>query len=356
MTKTFLAGADCTAPATVPTSSRSIVISFKSIRRLLTPFGDKKQTILLYSAAPPLGRFCGLPARARVGERRPHHVTHLAFHQPCRFLAVGALGKGNRLAEMHLDVEPAFSHQHLEVRHQILIADPGGNRPVPAAERHAVQARIDDRHRLDEDLFRRSFGDCHRSGAEQRALERQDHVAVAGRAFGKQHHGVALGHAVGDLARLIARRALALALDEDGALQLRQHADQRPPFHVSPGDELHVDHGAEHHDVGPGDVVGRNQQRTLVGQRTPDVDAHAQRPDDQPMPDLEDERFRPPTGLHRQYLQWHENQRAGDDEAQRQENPDFSDHAVLALPRLLERFIVSRKRRTALSLCFYAIP
>ena len=36
--------------------------------------------------------------------------------------------------------------------------------------------------------------------------------------------------------------------------------------------------------------------------------------------------FRPPAGLHRQDLQRHEDQRAGDNEAQRQENPDFLDH------------------------------
>ena len=62
-------------------------------------------------------------------------------------------------------------------------------------------------------------------GAEQRALERQEVIAVAGRALGKQHHGLAPAMPAGDLARLVARRPLALALDEDGALQLGQHTE-----------------------------------------------------------------------------------------------------------------------------------
>ena len=88
------------------------------------------------------------------------------------------------------------------MRHQLLIADPGGERPVAAAHRHAVEARIGDRHRLDVDRLAR----CRSASAIEAApnsvlLNGRTHIAVAGRALGKQHHGVAAGQARGDLAR-----------------------------------------------------------------------------------------------------------------------------------------------------------
>ncbi len=42
---------------------------------------------------------------------------------------------------MHLDIHGALGQQFLDVRPQILIANPGGERAVSAAKRHAVQAK-----------------------------------------------------------------------------------------------------------------------------------------------------------------------------------------------------------------------
>ena len=150
------------------------------------------------------------PASSRDTWASTTRVTSLRLSRPkIRSARRNAVPRRSRLPEAGA----------LRLRHQVAVADPGNQRPVLPPHRYAVEARIGDRDRLDIDLVRRALGDRHSGGAEQRALERQKHVAVAGRALGEQHDRLACGQPPRDLARLLARLALAVALDIDRPLQ-----------------------------------------------------------------------------------------------------------------------------------------
>ncbi len=136
------------------------------------------------------------------------------------------------------------------------IAIPGKERAIGASHRNAVEPQIGDRDRLHgQGALPGIIGD-----AEQRALERQDAVAVARGALGEEDEVVA---GVEPLANGVALRggAAHAAVDEDGALQPGQPAEQRPARHLGLGDEAALDDAAEDLDVDIGDMVGDEQRR-----------------------------------------------------------------------------------------------
>ena len=136
------------------------------------------------------------------------------------------------------------------------VAIPGDERPVSPPERGAVEPRIGYRDRLHHDrLAVRALGD-----AEQGALERQYAVAVVAGAFREQDQRVLRGEPVGDGVALL-RRAAHLAVDEHGALQLGEPAEQRPSGHFGLGDERAGDLRAKYGDVGIRGVVRDEQHR-----------------------------------------------------------------------------------------------
>ena len=112
--------------------------------------------------------------------------------------------------------------------------------------------------------------------AEQRALERENAVAVAARSFREQDQRVLGGEPAGDAVALLGRAAHP-AVDEHRALQFRQPAEQRPARHLGLGDERGGEQRAQHGDVEIGDVVGGEQHR-----------ADGDRPADRAHPQAED--------------------------------------------------------------------
>ena len=70
-------------------------------------------------------RFSVRGARPRIGKCGPHHGPHFGLDLPRDRLAVGAADKFERLAEMHFHVDAAFAEQGRQMRHELLVADPG---------------------------------------------------------------------------------------------------------------------------------------------------------------------------------------------------------------------------------------
>src|SRR5690606_5207563 len=119
-----------------------------------------------------------------------HHLSYPRLHCPCSLLAVGIRRKGDRLAEPHLDIHPAGAEKLDNVRCKILVSDPRQRHAPGTAQRHAMAPRIGDRHRLDGYLVASAGPDRHGGGAKQRALERQDGVAIPRRALREQDHDI----------------------------------------------------------------------------------------------------------------------------------------------------------------------
>ena len=103
-------------------------------------------------------------------------------------------------------------------------------------------------------------------GAQKRALERQHAVAGVAGAFGEQHQRVACDQPVADGVAGFAGGAAAVAVDEHGALQPRQRAEEGPLGHFRLGHERDRRHRREDDDVGPACVIG-DQQHAFAGHR-----------------------------------------------------------------------------------------
>ena len=226
--KTFFGAAGCRG-ARRPAMRQLSAISFKSMRRLLALSATKNRRF----------RRSASGALARIAQRRRTIMARtccldLPRRPPCgRSPAANSIGSPNCTST---SIAPSRSSAE-QMRHEIGCRRSRRPATRAAAHRHAVQARVGDRHRLDVDAFGIAAAKRHVGGAEQRALERQQMIAVAGAAFGEQHHRIAAGQARRDLAGLLAGLALALALDEDGALQPRQRAEDRPAGDLRLGDE-----------------------------------------------------------------------------------------------------------------------
>jgi len=65
-------------------------------------------------------------------------------------------------------------------------------------------------------------------------------------------------------------------VDEDGALQLGQHAEERPARHLRLGDEAAMDHRAEHGDVEIGAVVADEKRRPHLAHLAGHLDLKAE--------------------------------------------------------------------------------
>src|SRR3546814_7675214 len=128
------------------------------------------------------------------------------------------------LMEGNLGPDPPEPEHPPEMRRQRHVAVPGIGGPEPAPERQAVEPRIGDRNRLH---GQRTAGSLDRRDAEQRALERQDVGAVAAGAFRTQNQAVARLEPRQQVVAM-ARGMPGPALDEDGALQGGEKADDRP--------------------------------------------------------------------------------------------------------------------------------
>ena len=185
----------------------------------------------------------------------------VARHSPCRRLALSPAKNSSGSPKCSSTSMRAFAEQRRQMRHKIGCRRSrrrAGGAGGPSACRGA---RIGDGHGLDVDLVDRPPASRHGGGAEQRALERQEHVAVAGGAFGEKHDGFAGGQARAISLGLRAGRAPALALDEDGALQRASQPNTGQPAMSDLAMKETSQQRADHRDVGPGDVVGGDHQR-----------------------------------------------------------------------------------------------
>ena len=106
--------------------------------------------------------------------------------------------------------------------------------------------------------------------ADQRRAERQHADAVARGAFGEQHHRVAAEQPLGDFLAGRAGLMPGLPVDEDGPLQFRQPAEDRPARDLAFGDEHHGRKRRDHEDVQPRDMV-RQDQRGARSRSLPDL-------------------------------------------------------------------------------------
>jgi hypothetical protein len=68
------------------------------------------------------------------------------------------------------------------------------------------------------------------------------------------------------------------AVDEYGALQFGEQAEQRPACDFALGDEDHRQHRTQHHDVEPGRMIGNQEERPLGRRQSAHLHAQAQHP------------------------------------------------------------------------------
>ncbi len=162
--------------------------------------------------------------------------------------------------ELDHDLKCPESEHTPQMRRHRHVAVPGEKRPEPAADRHPVEPRVGHRDRLHDDAR------MHR-GAEKRALERQDAIAVVARALGEEDERIAGGEPVGDRVALLGGAAH-LAVDKDAALHPGEPAVHRPARDLGLGDEARRQQRTQGRDVEIGDVVGdverRPQRRRLA--------------------------------------------------------------------------------------------
>jgi len=122
--------------------------------------------------------------------------------------------------ERHPRAQPAQAQHGPEMRRQGHVAIPGKAGAIEAAERHAVKPEIGHRHRLHRDgEAGRAFGD-----GEERGFERQQALAVAAGALGKEDQILAGLEPRRNRVALSVDRGAA-PVDEDAALQLGQGSD-----------------------------------------------------------------------------------------------------------------------------------
>ena len=156
-----------------------------------------------------------------------------------------------------------------QVRRQVHIAVPGIGRPRAPVHRQSMVARIGQRHRLDQDA--RILG-----GTEEGALEGQDAAAIACGALGEKYQDVTCPEAIPHLVAGIAGGMTAVAVDEDGALQPCQAAEEGPAAHLALGDEGQRCDCAEHQDIDPAYMIAGDQHRPLAGRLTDDAQPDAE--------------------------------------------------------------------------------
>src|SRR5262249_29027243 len=96
-----------------------------------------------------------------------------------------------------------------------------------------------------------------------RRFERQQMDAVAAGALGKKDEIVAVVEPALDFVALARRTGAVGALDEDGTLQFRQPAEDRPARDFGLGDEAAVDPRAHDLDIEIGGVVGDEERRAM---------------------------------------------------------------------------------------------
>src|SRR4051794_33308288 len=95
------------------------IVSVNSMPRASRPF-----PLATTAASRDLDRATG------IAERRRHHAPDLVLHAPANHLAVALRAELGRLAEMDVDVDGALAQDRHEMRDQIHVADPGGERTV----------------------------------------------------------------------------------------------------------------------------------------------------------------------------------------------------------------------------------
>src|SRR5437867_1336352 len=147
---------------------------------------------------------------------------------------------------------------------QLHIAIPGEERPEAAAHRHAIQAGVGERNRLHNQrlAFDAPLGD-----AEESTTERQYPVAVVAGSLREQDQHVPFKQALLDLVLVFAGLG-GTALDEYGALQFRQPAEEWPARDLRFGDERTGDEAAKHFDIEIGAMIADDQQGPALGQLT----------------------------------------------------------------------------------------
>src|SRR5277367_3350970 len=131
------------------------------------------------------------------------------------------------------DLDGPETHQAPQVGRQVDRAVPCEKRPVKPPDRYSVEARVGEGNRLN-DYQGDALGLL--SGAEQRALERADTIAVSARALRKQDQRIAVSQPLADRISL-GNGAAHSAVDKNTALQLGEPAEERPPSHLGFGDE-----------------------------------------------------------------------------------------------------------------------
>ena len=134
---------------------------------------------------------------------------------------------------------------------------------------------------------RRQPGACR--GREQRRAERQHAAAVAGRAFGEDHHAVSRAQALVEDRQHAQQVALARAVEEDGPERAAEPADQRPRRDLGLRDEGRA-HGRPEHDHVEVAQVVRDQEERPPRRRAGRLDAEADDACGHPRPGTEGRR------------------------------------------------------------------
>ena len=215
------------------------------------------------AAAAAVGAGCLRPAHA---QRRRGHAPHRLFGVARDRLAIRAHVVGDRLAPAHGDVDGARRQHGEQMRDQVGVAVPRHPLAQAAAERHAAEADIGQRHRLHGDVaMMRGIAERVMHRADQRRAERQHADAVARGALGEQHHGVAAEQPAGDFPGRRAGLMPGLPVDEDRFAAVspasRTPASPRPRFLATNTTGESAD---DHEDVQPRDMVGQDQRGAIV--------------------------------------------------------------------------------------------
>ncbi len=105
------------------------------------------------------------------------------------------------------------------------------------AHSHAMHTSIGNCYRLHDHFWHTRFADCCMGSTKKCGFKWQYTIAIGCRAFGKQHHGIAISQTLGDIRGLFACLASPFAFNEDSALQHCKESKYRPAFDFGLGDE-----------------------------------------------------------------------------------------------------------------------
>src|SRR5690606_37305261 len=180
-----------------------------------------------------------------------------------------AEGDGDLLDPATKDLADILAHR--------LRLDPGDQAALAARYRQALQLGVGDGQRLNQHLLGARLQHGVLGSADQGGAEGQDVGADVRLALGEQQYGAAVGEAAAHLAAAAVGIAAARAVDKEGALQGGHEADEEPVPDLLLGDEGDGDGGADGDDVGPGNVVGNNENGALIDRPANDVDVEAEK-------------------------------------------------------------------------------